>query len=79
MQLDFHHGLLESPIPNPRPPSVRADRVWQPANIVRMLKVELHAHTADDPEDFVPHTVERLVDRVAELGYDAVAITLHNR
>lgn len=44
-----------------------------------MLKVELHAHTADDPEDFVPHTVERLVDRVAELGYDAVAITLHNR
>ena len=53
--------------------------MWQPANIVRMLKVELHAHTANDPEDFVPHTVERLVDRVAELGYDAVAITLHNR
>ena len=44
-----------------------------------MLKVELHAHTADDPEDFIPHTVERLVDRVAELGYDAIAITLHNR
>lgn len=44
-----------------------------------MLKVELHAHTADDPEGFVPHTVESLVDRVAELGYDAVAITLHNR
>ena len=43
-----------------------------------MPKVELHAHTADDPEDFVPHTVEPLVDRVAELGYDAVAITLHN-
>ena len=63
MQLDFHHGLLEALIPNPRPPSVRADRVWQPANIVGMLKVELHAHTADDPEDFVPHTVERLVDR----------------
>ena len=44
-----------------------------------MLKVELHAHTADDPEDFVPHTVERLVDRGAELGYDAIAITLLNR
>ena len=44
-----------------------------------MLKVELHAHTADDPEDYIPHTVERLVDRVAELGYDAIAITLHNR
>ena len=44
-----------------------------------MLKVELHAHTADDPEDYIPHSVERLVDRVAELGYDAIAITLHNR
>ena len=44
-----------------------------------MLKVELHSHTADDPEDFVPHTVDRLVDRAAELGYDAIAITLHNR
>ena len=44
-----------------------------------MLKVELHAHTADDPEDFIPYTLERLVDRVAALGYDAIAITLHNR
>ena len=44
-----------------------------------MLKLDLHTHTADDPEDFVPYTVERLVDRVAELGYGAIAITLHNR
>ncbi len=44
-----------------------------------MLTVELHAHTADDPEDYIPHTVEDLVDRLAELGYDAVAITLHSR
>ena len=44
-----------------------------------MLKVELHTHTADDPEDFIPYTFERLVDRVAELGYDAIAVTLHNR
>ena len=44
-----------------------------------MLKVELHAHTSDDPDDYVPHTVERLVDRVAEQGYHAIAITLHNR
>ena len=44
-----------------------------------MLKVELHAHTVDDPEDYVPHTVERLIDRVAELGYHAIAITLHDR
>ena len=44
-----------------------------------MLKVELHAHTADDPEDYIPHSVDDLVDRLATLGYDAVAITLHNR
>ena len=44
-----------------------------------MLKVELHTHTDDDPEDYIPYTVERLVDRAAELGYDAIAITLHNR
>ena len=45
-----------------------------------MLKVELHAHTADDPEDFVPHTVERLVDRVAELGYgEPVVLDIYGR
>lgn len=44
-----------------------------------MLKVELHAHTADDPEDYIPYTLERLVDQLAVQGYDAVAITLHER
>jgi predicted metal-dependent phosphoesterase TrpH len=44
-----------------------------------MLKVELHAHSADDPEDRVPHTTTQLIDRAARLGYHAIAITLHNR
>lgn len=44
-----------------------------------MLKVELHTHTADDPEDAIPHSSRELIDRAAALGYDAVAITLHNR
>ncbi len=44
-----------------------------------MLKVELHAHTSDDPIDYIPYTVDRLVDRAADLGYDAIAITLHDR
>src|SRR2546428_9456643 len=44
-----------------------------------MLKVELHAHTADDPVDRIPHTSFELIDRVAALGYDALAITLHER
>ena len=42
-----------------------------------MLKVELHAHTADDPVDAIPHTTVELIDRAATLGYDALAITLH--
>ena len=44
-----------------------------------MLKVELHTHTADDPEDYIAHTAHQLIDRAAALDYDALAITLHNR
>lgn len=44
-----------------------------------MLKVELHTHTADDPEDYIPYTTHELVDRAALLEYDALAITLHGR
>ena len=43
-----------------------------------MLKVELHAHTADDPLDPIPHSTCDLIDRAAALGYDALAITLHD-
>jgi predicted metal-dependent phosphoesterase TrpH len=44
-----------------------------------MLKVELHTHTADDPHDQIPHTALELIDRAAALGYQALAITLHQR
>jgi predicted metal-dependent phosphoesterase TrpH len=44
-----------------------------------VLKVELHAHTSDDPVDEIPHSTPQLIDRAAELGYHAVAITLHDR
>jgi predicted metal-dependent phosphoesterase TrpH len=44
-----------------------------------MLKVELHAHTADDPVDRIPHSVTQLIDRAAALGYHALAVTLHER
>jgi len=43
-----------------------------------MLKVELHAHTADDPRDQIPYSTIDLIDRAAALGYDALAITLHD-
>src|SRR5881396_1483192 len=44
-----------------------------------MLKVELHSHTSDDPHDSIPHSATDLIDRAAALGYDALAITLHDR
>jgi len=43
-----------------------------------MLKVELHAHTADDPSDRIPYSTRQLIDRASELGYNALAITLHD-
>ena len=44
-----------------------------------MLKAELHIHTADDPVDRIPHTTKEVIDRAAALGYQALAITLHER
>src|SRR5688572_21134274 len=44
-----------------------------------MLKLDLHTHTADDPVDHIPHSSRQLIDRAAELGYDGLAITLHDR
>src|SRR6267142_144063 len=44
-----------------------------------MLKVELHTHTSDDPIDPIPYSTFDLIDRAAELEYDALAITLHDK
>jgi predicted metal-dependent phosphoesterase TrpH len=44
-----------------------------------MLKVDLHTHTADDPSDRIPYQTHELIDRAAELGFDCLAITLHDR
>jgi predicted metal-dependent phosphoesterase TrpH len=44
-----------------------------------VLKVELHAHTDQDPLDLIRHTTAELIDRAASLGYGALAVTLHNR
>ncbi|HVQ12108.1 MAG TPA: PHP-associated domain-containing protein [Vicinamibacterales bacterium] len=44
-----------------------------------MLKVELHTHTSDDPVDNIPYSTCELIDRAAQLGYDALAVTLHDR
>jgi predicted metal-dependent phosphoesterase TrpH len=44
-----------------------------------MLKIDLHTHTSDDPSDRVPYSTCDLIDRAAELGFDALAVTLHDR
>ena len=43
-----------------------------------VLKVDLHLHTSQDPADVIPHDACALVDRAAALGFDAIAITLHD-
>jgi predicted metal-dependent phosphoesterase TrpH len=43
------------------------------------IKVELHAHTDEDPADRISHSAKDLIDRAAACGYGALAITLHNR
>jgi predicted metal-dependent phosphoesterase TrpH len=45
----------------------------------KALKVDLHLHTAEDPEDVISHDAQTLVQRAHELGFDALAITLHDR
>jgi len=44
-----------------------------------VLKVDLHLHTSEDPADHIDHDATTLIDRAAAHGFDAVAITLHDR
>jgi hypothetical protein len=53
--------------------------IMQPTESAGEIKTDLHTHTADDPHDRIPHTSRQLIDRAAELGYGALAITLHDR
>jgi len=43
-----------------------------------VLKVDLHLHTSEDPADTIHHSASDLIDRAAELEFDALAITLHD-
>ncbi len=44
-----------------------------------MIKTDLHSHTADDPADLIPHSTIELIERAADLGFGALAVTLHDR
>jgi predicted metal-dependent phosphoesterase TrpH len=43
-----------------------------------VLKVDLHLHTREDPLDRIVHDASALVDRASSLGFDALALTLHD-
>jgi predicted metal-dependent phosphoesterase TrpH len=43
-----------------------------------VLKVDLHTHSGDDPQDRIRYSSRDLVDRAAGLGFQALAITNHN-
>ena len=47
----------------------------------RWLKAELHSHCSLDPTDYriCGHTPEQLIKRAAELGYEILAFTCHNK
>jgi predicted metal-dependent phosphoesterase TrpH len=44
-----------------------------------MIKIDLHMHSGDDPHDGLRYTAVQLIDRAAELGYAAIAITCHGK
>ena len=44
-----------------------------------MIKVDLHIHTGEDPEDGLRYPATSIIDKAVELGYAAIAITLHGK
>jgi hypothetical protein len=44
-----------------------------------MIKADLHMHSGEDPKDGLRYPATALIDRAVELGYGAIAITLHCR
>ncbi len=46
--------------------------------MAKMLKVDFHTHTADDPRDYIGFSAEKLIEQAARLGIDAIAITNHD-
>lgn len=53
------------------------DVIFPPMNN-RPLKVDLHVHTDDEIYDHIPYSSRELVDKMADLGFDAFAITNHD-
>src|SRR2546426_653463 len=44
-----------------------------------MIKVDLHLHSGEDPYDGLRYPATAVLDKAAELGFAAIAITLHSK
>jgi predicted metal-dependent phosphoesterase TrpH len=42
------------------------------------IKIDLHIHTLDDPKDVIDYSAHQLLERAKQLGFDVLAITLHD-
>ncbi|PYK29345.1 MAG: hypothetical protein DME57_10620 [Verrucomicrobia bacterium] len=42
------------------------------------MKLDLHIHTLDDPKDALDYSAHQLLERAKQLGFGALAITLHD-
>ncbi len=43
------------------------------------MKLDLHIHTLDDPKDHLDYSAHQLLERARDLGFGALAITLHDK
>jgi predicted metal-dependent phosphoesterase TrpH len=48
------------------------------SDIEEWLKVDVHIHTLDDPKDALDYSAHELLERAKQLGFGALAITLHD-
>ena len=42
------------------------------------IKIDLHIHTLDDPKDALDYSAHQLLERAHKLGFEVLAITLHD-
>ncbi len=42
------------------------------------IKIDLHIHTLDDPKDALDYSAHQLLERAHQLGFQVLAITLHD-
>lgn len=52
--------------------------ISEPKTEADWIKVDLHIHTLDDPKDALDYSAHQLLERAKQLGFGALAITLHD-